>query len=203
MALIKRWFESETLEIAIWNIEESEAFLQTKTGVHSANKSPKKRLEHLTGRYLLQQMIPDMDLNLIKKTPEGKPYFEGDNTFFSLSHSYPYVACAVSTGISVGIDIQFKVDKIFRLQGKFLSEAEMALIEQHIDHITFTWCAKEAMFKKYGAGSVDFKLDMPIISFSQQEQNTYCDIDFQKYEAPYIQSIKGECLEDCCWAITL
>lgn len=203
MALIKRWYESETLEIAIWNIEESESFLQAQTGTSSPNKSPKKRLEHLTGRYLLQQMIPDMDLSLIKKTPEGKPYFEDDDTFFSLSHSYPYVACAVSTGISVGIDIQYKVDKIHRLQDKFLSAAEQQLTGQTLDGLTFAWCAKEAMFKKYGEGSVDFKLDMPITSFSQNEIHTYCNIDFQKYNAPYIQTIKGECLEDCCWAVTL
>lgn len=203
MALIKRWFEAEHLEIAIWNIEESESFLQAQTGISSPNKSPKKRLEHLTGRYLLQQMIPDMDLYLIKKTPEGKPYFENDDTFFSLSHSYPYVACAVSTGISVGIDIQYKVEKIHRLQHKFLSEAERAITGDTLDQLTFAWCAKEAMFKKYGEGSVDFKADMPIVSFAQHNLDTFCNIDFKKYHTPYIQTIKGACLEDCCWAVTL
>lgn len=203
MALIKRWFENEHLEIAIWNIEESEAFLSNATGVMSPNKSPKKRLEHLTGRYLLQQMIPDMDLNLIKKTPEGKPYFENDDTHFSLSHSFPYVACAVSIGISVGIDIQMKVEKILRLQSKFLSPEEQKLTQNDIDRITFSWCAKEAMFKKYALGSVDFKADMPITTIYNTDDQTICNIDFQKYIGKYIQTIKGACLEDYCWAVTI
>ena len=63
------------------------------------------------------------------------------------------------------------VEKIGRLQDKFLSVTEQELTRNDIQKITLTWAAKEAVFKYYGLGSVDFKSDMPIQGISWNEHN--------------------------------
>lgn len=161
MPLYRSWQDSDA-HIAIWEITETEDFFAAALGFGSDKKHPKRRLEHLSGRFLLQYLIPGFPFEKIEISPLGKPQLADNTIHFSISHSYPYAAAIVSRQKEVGIDIQVYQDKILRLQSKFLSEAEQQICGDDLQQITLAWCAKEALFKYYGLGAVDFKDDMPI-----------------------------------------
>lgn len=159
--------EHNDTRIAIWKITESEDFFSQALGFGSEQKHPKRRLEHLSGRFLLQLLVPGFPFERISIHPLGKPMLEDNSLWFSISHSFPYAAAIVSTKKSVGIDIQVYQEKILRLHSKFLSDAEQEITGNDMHRITLAWCAKEALFKYYGLGAVDFKGDMPIAAMDQ------------------------------------
>lgn len=149
-------------KLAVWKIEEEESFFEERLGFISEKKHPKRRLEHLAGRYLLEHLSAGFPFHQIEISATGKPNLPNQDLFFSISHSYPYAAAIISKEKEVGIDIQLFVSKIERLQGKFLSEEEKSFCENKIERITIAWSAKEALFKYYGLGAVDFIKDIPI-----------------------------------------
>ena len=61
-----------------------------------------KSIVHQVGRYILHKIAPDGKL---LKGKDGKPYFENLPVHFNISHSYPYVVCAICD-CAVGIDIE-------------------------------------------------------------------------------------------------
>src|SRR5690606_22688849 len=131
-----------------------ELYFNEQAGVISNKIHLKRRLEYLASRLCLKLLIPDLDIYKIEKDEEGKLFLPDSNIHFSISHSFTFVAVAVSVHHTIGIDIQTKQEKILRLQSKFMSEYEQSLCQNNIDNITFAWCCKEAMYKKYGLGGL-------------------------------------------------
>lgn len=166
--------------IIIWHIEETEAFFASVLGFASDRKHPKRRLEHLAGRFLLKELKADFPFEKMVLSPEGKPELNDQSLRFSISHSFPYAAAIISTTKSVGVDIQVYVEKIKNLQSKFLSEEEQTLFNNQISGITLAWTAKEALFKYYGLGAVDFKGDMPIRDVLWYEQHAKINMELNK-----------------------
>lgn len=153
--------------LAIWKIEEPEDFFLDKVPVSRAITHPAKRLQHLAGRYLLQYLFPDFPLRLIQIAHTRKPYLPEDPFHFSISHCGQWAAAIVSTHQRVGIDIEEPTPRILKVMHKFLSEAERGLIvphstEQLILTGTLFWSAKEAMYKWYSHGELDFTQHMHI-----------------------------------------
>ena len=81
----------------------------------SAISAQRRRLEYITGHYLLRQMlehvVPDWALNLTVEHQRGRaPCLTGANAervHFSLSHSGNAVACAVTLDKSLGLDLEW------------------------------------------------------------------------------------------------
>jgi len=88
-----------------------------------------------------------------------------ENTYyFSISHSWPYVAVMVSLTQECGIDIQTWHPRIQKIQHKFLSAEEQSLFNNDTKLLTSAWCAKEAAYKWQGRRGVEFIDHLPIIS---------------------------------------
>lgn len=92
----------------------------------------------------------------LKKTPDGKPYFENSGLKFSFSHSNRYFAVALSNSGDVGIDIEedrLTPEKAVRLAERFFSEKEREYIRVSAsptrDFLT-VWTFKEAYTKMIG-----------------------------------------------------
>ena len=67
----------------------------------------------------------------------------------------------------VGVDIEFVSPRLKGISTKFLTEDERKYLEKwqymstlHLQMMTIIWSSKEAIFKWYGEGSVDFKKHM-------------------------------------------
>jgi len=156
--------------LGIWKIEEDENFFLEKVPFPQQVTHPYKRLQHLAGRYLLQFLFPDFPYDEILIADTRKPYLPQEQFHFSISHSSNYAAAIVSKQQRAGIDIELYSPKTELVKHKFLSEEELAILNiqpstvdgrrlSNINHELFTllWCCKEAVYKYWGAGGIDFK----------------------------------------------
>ena len=84
----------------------------------------------------------------ILRTKNGKPYLEGDPLFFSVSHSSNNGAIVISDK-PVGIDIEYKKDRNFRVISKRFSERERSEINC-LDDFLKHWIIRESYIKMKG-----------------------------------------------------
>jgi phosphopantetheinyl transferase len=173
-------------KLGVWKIEEEEDFFLKRVPLQREITHPHKRLQHLAGRYLLQWLYPEFPTSLIRIADTRKPFLENEAYHFSISHCNQYAAVMVSTQNRVGVDVEVASEKIERIQHKFLSPEEQARVRDHrsITHgLTLAWSCKEAVFKWYGLGSVDFKDHMEIKTInSSSEITSECIVLFKKNE---------------------
>lgn len=173
--LYQEWEPKPHALAAIWHIEEEEAFFGDKTGLISQIKHPRKRLEHLCGRFLLQHLRQDFPLHHIAPDEHDKPRLPENRFYFSISHSYPYVAALISEQEECGIDIQVWKDSMEGVAHMFLSDEEQQLCRPGAAQglpaaqdpadarlLTLAWCAKEAAYKWNGRRGADFIGQLPI-----------------------------------------
>jgi phosphopantetheinyl transferase len=159
---------NETTRLGIWKIEETEEFFKGNVPLHREVTHPHKRLQHLAGRFLLQYLFPDFPYELIQIADTRKPFLPDEQYHFSISHCGDYAAAIVSRDKRVGIDIEIPVEKIGRIMHKFLTAKEHELFNlvagaessdtiNSYEEPTILWSAKEAVFKWYGNGGIDFR----------------------------------------------
>ena len=168
---------NETTRLGIWKIEETEEFFKGNVPLHREVTHPHKRLQHLAGRFLLQYLFPDFPYELIQIADTRKPFLPDEQYHFSISHCGDYAAAIVSRDKRVGIDIEIPVEKIGRIMHKFLTAKEHELFNlvagaetnntiNSYEEPTILWSAKEAVFKWYGFGGIDFRRQIQL-----QKQN--------------------------------
>ena len=161
---------SANTKLGVWKIAEDENFFLQKVPFPQGVKHPAKRLQHLAGRYLLQYLFPQFPYNEILIADTRKPYLPQEQFHFSISHSGNYAAAIVSKSQRAGIDIELYSPKTELVKNKFLTEAELLLLQPLLHQssvscqpsssnqsFTLCWCCKEAVYKYWGAGGIDFK----------------------------------------------
>ncbi len=149
--------------VGVWhNVEGDDFFLSKLTlfPVEIAELSVlkgRKRSEWLCSRYLLHLLSGRHDRGACLKDTYGKPYLEGSDYHISISHSGDYTAIAAAP-IVTGVDIQVMVEKIVRIQSRFVSPSERKYIDPKnpLPCLHTIWGAKEAMYKAYGKKELDF-----------------------------------------------
>ncbi|MBS1781594.1 MAG: 4'-phosphopantetheinyl transferase superfamily protein [Bacteroidetes bacterium] len=172
MPLYQEWKPDEESLAAIWEIDEDEDFFVQHTQIETKIVHSKRRLEHLAGRFLLKYLKNDFPLFHIVADEHFKPRIPENACYFSISHSYPYIAATISTKNECGIDIQTWNNRIQILQKKFLNQKEQQLFENDIRLLTLAWCAKEAAYKWLGRRGIDFIDQLPISSLKQIENSS-------------------------------
>jgi phosphopantetheinyl transferase len=161
-------------KLAVWKIEEDETFFLQHVPLQREITHPHKRLQHLAGRYLLQYLFPDFPISLIKIADTRKPFLENEAFHFSISHCSSYAAGVVSKTKRVGVDIEVPTHKVEKIKHKFLHEEELKELQakseekqniingENLDlhtlnsKLTLLWSCKEAVFKWWSFGAVDF-----------------------------------------------
>ncbi len=154
---------NETTKLAVWEIKEELSFFIQKVPFHQPVSHPHKLLQHLAGRYLLTYLFPDFPVSLIEIADTRKPFLPQDEYHFSISHCGNYAAAVVSSNRRVGIDVEMVTQRVERIKNKFLNIQELNSLSfcntylNEIEKLTVLWSAKEAMFKWWGRGDVDFR----------------------------------------------
>jgi len=178
---------NDSTRLGIWKIEETEEFFLGTVPLQREVTHPHKILQHLAGRFLLQFLFPGFPYELIEIADTRKPYLPNEQYHFSISHCGDYAAAIVSKNKRVGVDIELVSLRIHKVAQKFLSKSEQSFINKNdklflkqwgidekveTEFLTLIWNAKEAIFKWYGDGGVDFseqiQLDGDII-FNEQD----------------------------------
>lgn len=169
--------------LGIWHIREEESFFKKLVPIHREVTHAHKRLQHLAGRFLLKYLFPDFPSHLIQIADTKKPFLKNEIYHFSISHCGDYAAAIVSATNRVGIDIEIPVEKIARIRHKFLSDEEQETINPlSVVELTQIWSAKEAVFKWYGLGKVDFKDHIQLKTFNDQTEKFRCFFSKNKME---------------------
>lgn len=171
--------------LSVWKIEEPEEYFTEQITLPHLPANPHKRLQHLAGRYLLKQMLPDFPVEKIVAVSGNKPYLSDHSYQFSISHSSDMAAAIISHEKQVGIDIEIISDKAIRVGRKFLHENELHLATKNEQadsafHHTLMWSIKETIFKWYGLGNVGFREDMHVRSIHHNEQENTATCFFRK-----------------------
>jgi phosphopantetheinyl transferase len=93
----------------------------------------------------------------------GAPTLNLSNIYISVSHSRDRVAVLFSDG-GCAVDIESSERDFGRVATRYLSSEELQLAEQN-DLYAEIWCAKEALYKYYRKGGLDFVREISIRSF--------------------------------------
>jgi phosphopantetheinyl transferase len=180
---------NESAKLGIWRIEEPEDFFLEKVPLQNNVSHPYKKLQHLAGRYLLPVLFEDFPLEEIIIADTKKPFLENEKYHFSISHSGNFAAVVVSSKNRVGVDIELITSRIKNISDKFLNDEEKKYINSlddvpqvQLELITVYWSAKEAIFKWYGNGEIDFRAHMQITSVKHSRNNGALECIFKKDE---------------------
>jgi phosphopantetheinyl transferase len=208
---------NQTTKLGIWHIEEQESFFLNEVPLQQSITHPHKRLQHLAGRYLLKYLFPDFPHDEILIADTRKPYLPGEQYHFSISHCGDYAAAIVSSTHRIGIDIEIPSVKVQRISHKFIHGNEQQWLNESpvIDHRlainqiksgdhlpwtdmqlqtanyklqTILWSAKEAIFKWYSLGEVDFKEHIQLCGsiFNNEDESFILPFRFQKNNIQYL-----------------
>jgi phosphopantetheinyl transferase len=171
-------------KIGIWKIEESERFFLETVPLKSEITHAHKRVQHLAGRYLLRYLFPDFPYELIRIADTLKPFLENESYHFSISHCGDFAAAIVSRDKRVGLDIEIISDRVRTVKDKFINPIEAGIINRFgngmsdLAKYTMMWSCKEAMFKWYGKGQVDFRNHMQLQAMYADEIKNCLHTDF-------------------------
>ena len=83
----------------------------------------------------------------------GKPYFKDSDVKFNISHSHGYVACAVSLGEELGVDIEASeigAERAAKLAQRYFGEDDFFAISTFPEKFARIWSEKEAKAKFFG-----------------------------------------------------
>jgi 4'-phosphopantetheinyl transferase EntD len=176
---------NDNTKLGIWRIEEQEDFFLGYVPLKREVSHPYKRLQHLAGRYLLPVLFDNFPLEEIKVADTRKPFLHDEKYHFSISHCGNYAAAIASDTSRVGIDIELITPRLLGIQQKFLNEEEFAHIEAwkdfpkiYLELVTMLWSAKEAIYKWYGDGKLNFKEDMRLQGSIIYEPDNWITMSF-------------------------
>ena len=161
-------------------------------GTYTAQR---RRTEWLSTRYLLQQTLPDAKITYDRN---GKPYLKNRKESIAISHCKDFISLFINlNGKNVGLDCETISSKVEKISHKFARNELSFIHSDKTAHLTVIWCAKEALFKLYSIGSVDFNEDLRIDSFEFcAEGGTFTGRIFKQNEQIYRMNyqIIGNCI---------
>lgn len=188
MPLVYQHTINSATKVGLWHIAESEDFFLAKVPLKRDVSHPHKRLQHLAGRYLLPTLFEDFPLEEILIADTRKPFLPDEKYHFSISHCGNYAAAIVSATKRVGVDIEQPTEKILRISHKFLTLQEKMFLDEQMSAAqllqlaTLLWSSKEAMFKWFGDGGLDFREHMHIENIEGNDEEGKLICRFQKFE---------------------
>ncbi|MFN0201799.1 MAG: 4'-phosphopantetheinyl transferase family protein [Bacteroidia bacterium] len=155
------------VSIGIWRIEESEPYFMTRLNLYeneqtrlSRINNGQKRLEWLSSRLCLKNLLKIRHKVESLNNPEGRPYLSDNSHHISYSHSHGYAAAVASHKHEVAIDIELFSKKYNpELSHKFMDKRELEYFQKHKDPHFFylIWSAKETLFKIQGKKGVSLR----------------------------------------------
>lgn len=114
---------------------------------------PVRQQEQMAVSRVLTELLPGV---VLRHNDSGKPLVDGYE--ISISHSVSsdniFVAVMLSKDKTVGVDIEYKSDRIMKVVSRFLRKDEDAdTVESALVH----WCAKEAVFKLFSDDELTYQ----------------------------------------------
>lgn len=116
-------------------------------------KKTARQREQKAVKEMLRELVGNAKLN---HDSNGKPIVEGYNV--SISHTVyktgGYAAVMLSKSHEVGVDIEYKSDRVMKIANRFLRNDEKP---QTVDDNLIYWCAKEAVYKLFSSDDLTYQ----------------------------------------------
>ena len=127
----------------------------------------------ITEKMAVQALLMKMDgrssdemLPIVQHHESGKPFLD-DGRYISISHTKGYAALMLSNDHPVGIDIEYRSNRVAKIAHMFLRDDETP---SSVDEQLLVWCAKEAAYKLFSADKLTFQ-QMKVALPSSQTPN--------------------------------
>lgn len=173
MPLVYQQNINDDTKLGVWHITEAPAFFSEEIEMIHAIKNQDKAIQFLAGRCLLRQLFSNFPIKEIKIAQSKKPYLPKGQFQFSISHSGRFAAAIISKKNKAGIDIELPQPRINAIKHKFVNDEEsliLSALSLEDDHqYTLAWAIKEAVFKWYGDGKVNYKEHISILSIYKED----------------------------------
>lgn len=169
--------ETTALKLAVWKIEEQASFFEDAIQYASPAVHPGRRLQQLATRFLLKQLNQDFPIDAIVTNEAGKPFLPAHDLQFNLTHTTDLAGAILSDLSGVGIDAEKIDQRVLKIEHKFLNSEERASLRslteiEKISRLTLYWTIKEAVYKWWGRGGIDFANDILIDPSNLALENT-------------------------------
>jgi phosphopantetheinyl transferase (holo-ACP synthase) len=157
-------------QISIWKIEEDIDFFESKFSAHPAIQNESRKLQWFATRHLVNEMTGQK--TVISKNLSGKPYLKNGAGHISISHTHTLAAVILNYSKGVGIDLEVVNPKVERIARKFLTDEEIEAIpvNEKIEKLILYWSVKEALYKLYNLGNIEFKTQLLVEPFRLQRE---------------------------------
>ena len=123
-----RTLENKDLRLGIWRLP------------NSVSHGGKRAVERAAAHELLSEML-GYPVEIQHDT-NGAPLVEGFH--ISISHTRGYLVILLSKCYRVGVDIEYRSDRISKIASRFLRQDEPFEL---VGDMLLCWCAKEALYK--------------------------------------------------------
>ena len=123
---------------------------------------PQKQREFVASRLALRELDPNYRL-----TYEGRIPWMDNGMYVSLTHAHNVGAAMLSKDYIVGLDVEMQREQLFKISEKFLHPEEKLRVrpERALEDLHVYWGAKEALFKIWKKGEVDFSHELRVDPF--------------------------------------
>lgn len=159
--------------VGIWKMTETTGELKNMLGSKALSSpsvameihSEARQKERLTALVLLKKLLGHE--TVINHKENGAPFLPEENLNISISHTKGYAAIILHTAKEIGIDLEYRSDRVKKIKSRFINEAESVHIskENETEHLLVHWCAKETLFKMIGCKEVDFLKHLHVFPF--------------------------------------
>lgn len=162
MPLLKKTLNNQSATLALWHLtEQPEDFFALYPSLERYRQTAfndyhtyARRLEFLAERALLIEITGDEALE-IGHEPSGRPVVGGK--FISISHTRGYVALMLSASHEVGVDIEYRSERVRKIAPKFIRDDEAEEMEKlSTEEMLIIWCAKETAYKYFSADDLQY-----------------------------------------------
>ena len=132
-------------------------------------KHPQKRREFIASRLALLELDPKYRIQY-----EGRIPSLDNGVHISISHAHQVAAAMMSKDYVVGLDVEAQREQLFKISNKFLHPEERFLVRPSrvLEDLHVYWGAKEALFKIWKHGEVDFSHELRVDKFDPVENGT-------------------------------
>ncbi len=172
MALFDHTHFLNRFELLIWKIKNQEKFEINNIANNivkkiDTNKSALKKNQILAVHQILKfKGFSSAELFYNKN---GAPFLK-NGLKISISHSGSYAAVCLSKE-KMGIDLQTVNEKILKVVDKFTNQTEKKLLdENNLEDMTQLWTIKEAAYKYFSVGQLNFKSDILVSELGDESQ---------------------------------
>lgn len=158
--------------LGMWKVTETEDYFRSRLNIYENEQRilegishPQKRLEWLSSRLCLKELLQIRHKVESLNFPTGAPYLSDHSFNISYSHSNMYSGAIASETYPVSMDLEdLSKERNLKTRFLFMHPSELDYFQASNDMRTFflIWSAKETLYKIYTKRGIVFKENLLI-----------------------------------------